>query len=240
MEQQYTILAKYYDKFMGDFDYDGYVAFVKDYLHGEGVDLCCGSGKITIRLFQSGAKVIGVDACVQMLNEARSNAKKVGLNIQWLCMDASQFQPQKKLDFACAVCDGFNYLSPSTLKKTLDNAATFIKKDGYLVFDISTYYKLKNIVGDNVFCDDEDDVSYIWSNHFDTKRNAVDMQIGFFERQQGNNYVRVDERHLQYAHTTQSVEAMLCEAWSVSVVDGETYGQLTPTSKRALFVCKRR
>ena len=41
----YSILAKYYDTLMGDFDYDGYFEFVKDKIAGEGVDLACGSGR---------------------------------------------------------------------------------------------------------------------------------------------------------------------------------------------------
>ena len=46
----YSILAKYYDRLMGDFDYKGYLKFVENDLKGEGVDLACGSGEMTIAL----------------------------------------------------------------------------------------------------------------------------------------------------------------------------------------------
>lgn len=239
MEQQYTILAKYYDILMGDFDYKGYVAFVEKYLKGNGVDLCCGSGKIAIYLAKNGRNIIGVDASIDMLNEAMANSKKEGLKIQWLCNNVTEFEPMKKLDFASCVCDGFNYLNPSDLKKTFDKVAQYIKKDGYFVFDISTLYKLKDIVGNNVFCDDEDKISYIWGNHFDTKRNAVNMQIAFFEMINGNNYKRYDEQHLQFGHTIDEIMTLLVDNWDVQIYDGEGYSYLEKTSKRALFVCKR-
>ena len=66
----YSILAKYYDTLMGDFDYDGYFAFIRDKVAGEGVDLACGSGEMTIRLAKAGSKMMGIDLSGDMLNVA--------------------------------------------------------------------------------------------------------------------------------------------------------------------------
>ena len=55
--EAYSILAKYYDSLMKDFNYDAYLDFIKGYVKGEGVDLCCGTGEMTIRLAKQKCKI---------------------------------------------------------------------------------------------------------------------------------------------------------------------------------------
>ncbi len=236
----YTVLAKYYDKLMGDFDYKGYVAFIKDLLQGQGVDLCCGSGKITMALARLGKKMIGVDLSADMLNFAIQNSKKNSLDILYVQEDILQFEPAHKLDFACCVCDGINYIPTQELPKLWNNISNFLKDDGVFVFDISTAYKLEKVLGDNMFCEDYDDLTYIWSNSFDPEEKTLDMQISFFEKKHHNDYLRIDECHLQYAHSTQFVIDSLQQYFDVQVYDGESYGAIKKNSKRALFVCRKK
>lgn len=237
--EQYTFLAKYYDKLMKDFDYCGYVKFVQKYLVGTGADLCTGTGRISLWLAQNGRNVTGVDTCPNMLNTARENARKLGLKIQWICLDAAEFLSPSKLDFACCICDGLNYMNGNQVEKLLKNVTSYVKSCGYFVFDISTSFKLKEVIGNNVFCEDLENISYIWSNFFDEKQSSVEMQIGFFERQNGDVYKRVDESHFQYAHETTHIFEILSSSWSVEVFDGESFSSLKKESRRALFVCKK-
>ncbi|MEG1536123.1 MAG: class I SAM-dependent methyltransferase [Clostridia bacterium] len=236
----YEVLAKYYDNLMGDFDYKGYVAFLNEKLVGCGVDLCCGSGKITIELSKQGRKMTGVDLSAEMLNMAVVNARKQGQQIAWINSDICKFEPFGKVDFFTCVCDGVNYVAQNKLQKLFSNIATHTKKDGYFIFDISSHFKLENILGDNVFCEDRDDITYIWSNKFDKKANQLHMDLSFFERANGDNYTRRDELHTQYAHTQQELTVLLESEWDIQTLDGETFGQPQDNSKRLLFVCKRK
>lgn len=52
------------------------------------LDLGCGSGFLTLLLAQEGYEVVGIDFCEEMLVEARAEAKKLGLSVEFLCMDA--------------------------------------------------------------------------------------------------------------------------------------------------------
>lgn len=231
----YSILAKYYDRLMGDFNYEGYTDFIAHKLNGEGVDLACGSGEITTRLARKGHKMIGIDLSQEMLNVAIVKSKKMGLDIKWICQDMTEFELSHKVGFVTCVCDGINYIDESQLKIVFDRVHDSIVKGGVWIFDISSAYKLKNILGDNMFCEDYDDITYIWQNSLG--EDYVDMDIDFFENIEGDTYRRIEESHRQYIHTRESIENLLKDKWAFEVYDGEKFSKPTSKSKRLLFVC---
>lgn len=232
----YSILAKYYDRLMGDFDYDAYVGFVKDKLSGEGVDLACGSGEITVRLAKAGCRMTGIDLSSEMLNVAREKARRAGLDVKWVCQDMQELELNHKVDFVTAVCDGFNYIPPDKLGALLKKIRGNLKSGGVLIFDVSSEYKLKNVLGNNLFCEDYDDVTYIWQNKL--RRNCVDMDVDFFERTENGLYRRVEETHRQYIHTKDFLESLLKDGWKREIYDGEKFCKVSPKSKRLLFICR--
>lgn len=235
----YSVLAKYYDVLMGDFDYDGYVAFLKSLLSGEGVDLCCGTGNIAIELADY-CTMTGVDFSSQMLNVATEKARKAGKRVVWVNQSVEDFVPSHPVDFVTCVCDGFNYLDSKTLVKTLDKISGYVKTGGKLVFDVSSSYKLREVLGNNTFCEDYDDITYIWNNTFNEDGECVEMQISFFEKQKGDTYLRVDEEHIQYAHKTQDIINLLKEKWSVQVYDADGMAQPVERTQRVLFVATKK
>ena len=232
----YSILAKYYDTLMGDFDYDGYYGFIRDRLIGEGVDLACGSGEMTIRLARDGRKMIGVDLSGDMLNVATQKAKKSGLDVKWINQDMTQLELNHAVDFITCVCDGVNYIEGKDIQRFFDAVYGNLKSGGKFVFDVSSDYKLENILGDNLFCEDYDDVTYIWSNSLG--KGYVDMDIDFFERIEGDTYRRIEESHRQYIHSVDFIKTCL-DKWSVEIFDGENYNKPTDKSKRIIFVAQK-
>ena len=112
-----------------------------------------------------------------------------------------------------------------------------MKDNGKFVFDVSSKYKLTQILADNLFCEDYDDVTYIWSNTLG--EDCVDMDLDFFEKIQGDTYKRIGESHRQYIHTQKDLEELLSD-FDVKVYDGETYSSVKPKSKRLLFVATKR
>lgn len=234
--QSYSILAKYYDRLMGDFDYDGYIDFIKDYVKGEGIDLACGSGEITVRLAKAGNKMIGIDLSGEMLNVATVKAKSMGLDIKWICQDMLDLELSHKIDFATCVCDGINYIKKDDLATLFAKVRQNIKDGGIFVFDISSSYKLKKILGDNLFCEDYDDITYIWQNTL--KKDYVDMDIDFFEKIEKDIYRRIEESHRQYIHEREFIQSLIEKNWDFEVFDGEKFSSPTSKSKRLLFVLK--
>ncbi|MDE5756713.1 MAG: class I SAM-dependent methyltransferase [Clostridia bacterium] len=232
----YSILAKYYDTLMGDFDYDGYFEFIKDKLVGEGVDLACGSGEMTIRLAKDGKKMMGVDLSGEMLNVATQKAKKRALDVKWINLDMTQLELNHPVDFITCVCDGINYIDGKDLQKFFDRVYDSLKAGGKFIFDVSSQYKLEDILGDNLFCEDYDDVTYIWSNALGD--GFVDMDIDFFEKIEGDTYKRIEESHRQYIHSVDFIKSCL-KNWRVEVFDGENYGKPKAKSKRLIFIAEK-
>ena len=235
--EAYTILAKYYDSLMKDFNYDAYLEFIKRYVKGEGVDLCCGTGEMTIRLAKNKCKMIGMDLSQDMLNVARDKARKNFQNIIFIQGNVTDFDLPHKVDFVTCVCDGFNYICDEDMKKAIYNVAAKIKKDGYLIFDISSQYKLENVLANNTFCEDTEKATYIWSNKLED--NKINMQISFFEKIKGDTYKRIDENQVQFVHTLDAVKSMLND-FDFEVFDGTHFTDVKNDSQRILFVAKRK
>lgn len=82
-----------------------------------------------------------------------------------------------------------------------------LKEDGLFIFDINSYYKLNNILGNNLFSYDDDEITYIWRNS--TENNITNMDITFFIREDENNYIRFDEEHKERAYKEEEIEEII-------------------------------
>lgn len=235
----YSVLASYYDRLMTDFDYDGYLKVLDGELAGsEGVDLCCGSGRITIALAKRGKKMTGVDASAEMLGEAVKNARAEGVRPLFVQSDIADFAPPHKADFATCVCDGLNYVPQKKLAAVFASVANYLGKGAKFVFDVSSEYKLKKIIGNNVFFEDHDDLTYLWAN--ETFSGGVRMELTFFIRGEDGKYIKLTEEHTQYAHKREDVEKALDGVFAFRAYDFATMGEVNAKTARILWVCERK
>lgn len=102
------------------------------------------------------------------------------------------------------------------------------------MFDVSSPYKLKNVVGNNVFFVDDEDVTLLWSNKL--YGGHVNMSLTLFERQ-GQTYVRSDESHTQYLHTVREISEALAESgFRLDEVTAEYGKKLRQDSLRITFL----
>lgn len=237
MMDAYSVIAKIYDYANTDFDYPKYFEFTKHYLTGEVVELACGSGAFTSYLVKVADSVIAVDNCKEMLDKAVENNFKNRKYIHFVQDDIKNFAPPSKVNAVIAVCDGFNYINKKHLSNVFAKISSYIKTGGHFIFDISSEYKLKNIIGNNVFFEDTDEFTYLWTNQL--KSDCVQMDITMFEAC-GEVYKRADESHIQYFHNEDMLTSLLNNVgFEVSVFDGETFEECSETSSRLLFVCKK-
>lgn len=234
----YGCLAAYYDRLMTDFDYEGYLQLLDENLHGtEGIDLCCGSGKITVALAKKGKKMTGVDLSAEMLGEAAKNARAAGVRPVFVQADVTSFGAQHEADFVTCVCDGVNYIATKKLPAFFGNVAKALKKGGKFVFDVSSEYKIKHIISDNVFYEDYDDMTYLWSNSLFS--GGVRMELTFFVKDADGKYIKMTEEHTQYAHSREAVEKALGSRFSFKAYDFETKGRVGAKTTRIIWVCEK-
>ena len=210
MVSNYSVLAKYYDRFtQNDCDYVSwsqylYAAATK-HSAKEIVDIACGTGKMTKLLAELGLKAIGIDSSAEMLNVARNKCKAT-----FVQQDMRKLSLPHAVDMAICVNDGVNYLKPSELHVFFQRVADSLKSGAPFIFDVSSPYKLSNVLANNVFYLDDDGETLLWTNAI--KGNSVEMNLTLFVEDGKGKYSRFDERHVQYLHSYEQIVAALCAA----------------------------
>ena len=215
--EAYSALATLYDALADDYDYARWSAFYINELEKEGIksgayiaDAACGTGNMAIPLKKKGFDVIGFDKSVEMLEVAADKMRKEGLAFPLARMELASFALPRKADAVVCSCDGVNYLTKNEEAEAFfSHAFDSLKSGGLLMFDISSAYKLQHILGNELFAEERDDISYIWSNNFVDKCCLLKMDITFFIRQPNGLFKREIELHEQRAYKKEEVEAML-------------------------------
>lgn len=240
---QYEDFAYIYDKLMrADVDYDKWCDYIENLfdLHDTAPDilceLACGTGNITSRMRNRGYKVDGVDISEDML---RAAADKMGIE-GLICSDMSHLSLQKQYDGFLCMIDGINYvITPKAVLNTFKSVKKHLKDGGVFIFDISSRYKLENVIGNETFIHSEYDVFYSWENTYIEKYNLSDMLLNFFVRR-GESYERFEERHIQRGWSESEIKIMLKKAGfrSVDVYDELSFEKPRKDSHRLVFVCK--
>lgn len=243
----YCAFAYVYDKLMEDVDYDGWVDYIEkifdryDQKPKNIAELACGTGNITNRLAKKGYNMIGLDISEDMLSVAQNKAMDMGSQVIYLNHDMRNLVLPTELDAMICACDGINYITDDKdLLKIFQSVHAHLKDGGLFIIDISSYYKLSNILGQNTFAENHKEVSYIWQNYFDEKRSICDFDLTIFLKE-GKLYRRFDESHSQRAYRKNEILESLKTAGFKRVEVFEAFGFSSPQDKseRINFVCQR-
>ena len=62
------------------------------------LELCCGSGRLTIPIAQEGHQISGVDFTASMLDKAKSRASEAGLEVDFFEADIRNLELNRKFD----------------------------------------------------------------------------------------------------------------------------------------------
>ena len=139
--EAYSRLAGIYDEVVIDPCHERWASFLDALWSAdpEGVhavlDVCCGTGLLAGELIERGYRVVGVDASEAMLDVARD---RLGAHVALLRMTLPDLTVDGVFDAAVCTFDGFNYLTPGELRRTLREVALRVRPGGWLVFDLHT------------------------------------------------------------------------------------------------------
>jgi SAM-dependent methyltransferase len=239
MANSYSALGRWFEYLNDDCGYEQWSQYLISTLKSEGagasgVDIGCGNGYFTRALIRAGYFVSGVDISPQMLDKAQQLSLKQGVRAEFLLGDITKLKLNAKVDFAVAINDCLNYVSQNKLDTAFSRVNSCLKKGGVFIFDISTSQKLKNTLGNNLFCEDRDDITYIWFNTLSNDR--VTMDLTFFEKGKDGRYTRFDERHVQYIHEKEDVINALTKAGFSVRCEGHLGKS---EDERINFICKK-
>lgn len=211
--ESYMDFAYVYDKLI-DQNYEKWADYIEKIFELKGkkpdlvLDLGCGTGSITNILAKRGYDMIGVDLSPDMLNVARDKAMEENLDVLYLCQDIREFELYGTVDAVICTLDVLNYITdPKDLDKVFALVRNYLNPDGIFIFDINTEYKLKNVLGNNTFVNDENGVFYTWENEY--LENISNQYLTFFAENKDGLYERFDENHVQRAYSVDEIKEKL-------------------------------
>lgn len=217
--RMYTGFAEVYDQLMTDVNYDAWAEFYIRLMEAYGIregkvcECACGTGGLTLPLNKRGFQMTGVDLSQDMLWIAAQKARSAGMGIPFVRQDMRQLRLHRPMDAVLATCDGVNYLlEDEDALQFFSSAWQALRVGGGLFFDVSTPYKLTHALGNQLICEDTENITYLWQNSFSEKSGILDMHLCIFIKQEDGTYRRVDEEQKQRAHTIEGLTRLLHQA----------------------------
>jgi SAM-dependent methyltransferase len=244
----YGGFAGVYDQLMDDFDYEGWADYYLEAIARAGVspkDVCdcaCGTGSMSVALARRGLRVTGVDLSAEMLEVASAKARAAAQKIMFVRQDMCRLALPKPVDAIICACDGVNYLATlARVRAFFEAAHAALKPGGCLAFDISSRYKLANVIGSAFFGEERDDVAYLWSNSYDAENRIIKMDVTFFIRNADGLYERVSETHRQRAHEADEIAELLqdCGFRGIKIYGDRTFEAPGAREERIHFFANR-
>ena len=239
---EYSDFAYIYDKLTFDVDYEGYADFIEQIFKNNNIkpeliaDLACGTGNMQCILSDRGYDVIGIDNSVEMLEVAREKCNGALL----LNQDITEFELYGTVDCVLCLLDSVNYITDKTkLKKMFSLVHNYLNPNGLFIFDINSEFKLKNILGNNTFVYETDDVFYTWENEL--INNKINFYLNFFVLNDDDKYTRIEETHTERLYKQNEIEQLLSETGFEQL---ETYADFkfkipVANSERIIFSAKK-
>ncbi len=202
----YGSFASVYDRLMADVDYDAWSAFYREMLASSGVpdggtvlEAACGTGSMTVRLGKHYSLLPG-DLSQEMLSRAALKAREHGLTLPFLRQDMRQLRVHRPVDAVVTACDGVNYLlKKEDLKRFLRSAFTVLRPGGALLFDVSSAYKLREVLGNTPRMLREEDVCYFWENRWSERYQRLAMRLSIFLGRPDGAWELIEEEQAQRA-----------------------------------------
>jgi len=247
----YGLLAPFYDAINEEIDYSKWADFIEAAVKRAGgarpelvLDLCCGTGKMTLELASRGYDMTGVDYSPEMLDVARRESEARGADILWLCQDMRAFELYGTVDLAVCCLDSLNHLTkPADIKKCLSLVHNYLVPDGLFIFDINGKKKFESVYGSNSYVMEEDGAMCVWQNFYDEKSKLCDFYITLFKERSDGSYLRYDEEQTERMYLISDIKRYLKSAnmECIGAYSDFDFNEATDESERIYIVarCKK-
>lgn len=246
-ENSYKQFAKIYDELIyEDIDYKEIGQFVLEICEKYGVkkdlylDLACGTGNVAIEIADKFKDRFLVDLSQDMLDEAFDKFRDKRIKANLVCQDMRELDLNRQFDLITCVLDSTNYiLEKEDIRDYLESVRNNLSDDGIFMFDVNSYYKLSEILGNKTYTYNSDDVFYVWENIFEDE--IVEMSLSFFVKE-GDTYRRFDEVHEERAYSEEFLTKTLDETGFeiLNIFDGYSDKEVESDTERILFVVRKK
>ncbi|KIO46825.1 class I SAM-dependent methyltransferase [Sanguibacteroides justesenii] len=121
------------------------------------LELCCGTGRLTLPIAKDGYSICGVDYTPSMLEQARIKAAEEGVVIDFIEADIRTLNLQEKFDFIFIPFNSIHHLySNEDLFKALERIKTHLREGGLFLLDCfnpNMEYIVENEKGESVIAE---------------------------------------------------------------------------------------
>ncbi|MEE1282282.1 MAG: class I SAM-dependent methyltransferase [Acutalibacteraceae bacterium] len=244
----YSYFADYYDNLTNNVNYKAYAEYIinlcKHYNHDMNItlDLACGTGSLTVLLKQMGVDIYGIDASAEMLSVAQEKALDADINgMLFLRQKMQNLDLYGTIDTCICTLDSINHITNiDDVQKAFEKVSFFMNPKALFIFDVNTLYKHKEILGNNTFVYDTDQVFCVWQNMLHKDGVTVEIMLDFFENLDGM-YRRYSENFREKAYSHNQICSMLEKAgFKLLDVFGEmTFEAPKADSQRNIYIAEK-
>lgn len=242
------MFAEFYDSLTDNVEYQKRAEYIVNILKkkhnhemGQTLDLACGTGTLTILLNKMGVDVYGVDASTEMLSVAFQKALKEDLHMLFVCQKMQNLNLYSKLDTCVCTLDSLNHITDEKqFRKAISKVSDFMNKDGLFLFDVNTVYKHREVLRDNTFVYETDEVFCVWQNT-PADNDIIEIDLDFFVKEDDGSYTRFSESFDERAYTLDSIKEALSEAgFELEAVYGDmSYEPPKEDEERIIVVARK-
>ncbi len=206
----YDSLAARYDALTGDVPYPALTDWYEHAFAQSGravrtvLDLCCGTGTLSLLLAERGYELICVDASAEMLSVFQQKLFGLAPGVaapMLLCQPAEELDLNDTVDAAVCSLDGFNYFPPESLPEIARRLHLFVSPGGVLCFDFLDPQHLASLDGE-CFVDEQEDTLCLWRASLED--GALRYGMDLFLRS-GRLWRREQEEHVESLHTPEAL-----------------------------------
>ena len=244
----YGDFAYYYDVLTENVDYESRCDYIYNLLADNGVskgillDLACGTGSLSMLLSEKGYEVIGVDASEEMLSVAQEKKYESEADAIFLCQKMEELDLFGTINAAVCTLDSINHVTDEEkVKEIIRRVSLFMEDKGIFVFDVNTPYKHREVLGNNTFVYDMDEVYCVWQNETD-ENMLTTVSLDIFERdEQEDAYYKYSEQFQERGYEL----SFLCELLKenkfelIGIYEEMTTEAVKDNTERAVFVARK-
>jgi ubiquinone/menaquinone biosynthesis C-methylase UbiE len=205
------------------------------------LDLCCGTGTVSLLLAEKGYDVTGVDISPEMVEHARRKAAERCIRVDFHAQDASKLRIGKRFDLVASLFDSLNYiLEASALQDAFHRVSAHMAEGGLFIFDMNTELALAVGLFDQNNLGSRGPVIYNWHSAYDPGTRICTIRMDYLYRR-GGEEKRVNITHYQRAYDKEEIVEML-ETSGLQVLaafDGYSLRKATKRSDRIFFVARK-
>ena len=244
----YGDFAYYYDVLTENVDYKSRCDYIYNLLADNGVgkgillDLACGTGSLSMLLGEKGYEVIGVDASEEMLSVAQEKKYESGADVIFLCQKMEELDLFGTINAAVCTLDSINHVTDEEkVKEIIRRVSLFMEDKGIFVFDVNTPYKHREVLGNNTYVYDMDEVYCVWQNETD-ENMLTTVSLDIFERdEEADAYYKYSEQFQERGYELSFLEELLKENKFelIGIFEEMTTDAVRDNTERAVFVARK-